>query len=219
VIGLVPICLVLFLCGCGREAFDTVRNLNSLGETVICFGDSLTEGVGAGHGEDYPSVLALQLDLPVINAGRRGDTTAKALARLASDVLERNPRLVIVLLGGNDFLRQIPLAETRKNLDEIVQRIEAQGAMVVLGGMALGRFRDEYSPMFQEIAQRLGALYVPQVLKRILSDSTLKSDPIHPNGSGYYRIAERLAEKLRPLLAEADRRRAHDAFESNRGRR
>ena len=215
----VPICLALLLFGCGREGLDDVRNLDSLGDTVVCFGDSLTEGVGAAPGEDYPSVLGRQLGLPVINAGRRGDTTGEALRRLESDVLERNPRLVVVLLGGNDLLRQIPLVETRQNLDEIVGRIQARGAMVVLAGMKLGLFADEYSPMFQEIAERSGALYVPQVLKGILSDSKLKSDPIHPNGTGYRRIAERLAEKIKPLLAKANRRRARDASASAGARR
>ena len=73
------------------------------GQTIICFGDSLTEGVGAESGEDYPSVLSRELGLPVINAGQRGDTTAEALARISDAVLSKNPRLVIVLLGGNDF--------------------------------------------------------------------------------------------------------------------
>lgn len=207
-IGLGPICLALFLCACGRESFDAVRNLHSPGETVICFGDSLTEGVGAGHGQDYPSVLAQRLGRPIVNAGRRGDTTAEALIRVADDVLAKNPRLVIVLLGGNDFLRQVPLRETRKNLEEIVRRIQAQGAIVVLAGLKLGLFTDEYSPMFKEIATQFGAVYVPQVLKGVLSDSKLKSDAIHPNAAGYSLIAERLAEKITPLLKEADRRRA-----------
>ncbi len=206
--GLGLLCLALFLGACGRESIDAVRNLNSKGETLICFGDSLTEGVGASRGEDYPSVLARELGRPVINAGRRGDTTAKALARLADDVLERNPRLVVVLLGGNDFLRQIPLAETRKKLEEIVRGIQTRGAIVVLAGLKLGLFTDEYSPMFQEVASEYGAVYAPQVLKDILSDSRLKSDAIHPNAAGYRLIAARLAEKIIPVLREADRRRA-----------
>lgn len=210
-IGLGPIGLALIFIACGRESFDAVRNLNSLGETIVCLGDSLTEGVGAGPGEDYPSFLAEQLGRSIVNAGRRGDTTAEALPRLADDVLTKNPRLVIVLLGGNDFLRQVPLRETRKNLEEIVRRIQAQGAIVALAGIKLGLLSDEYSPMFQRIAKQFGALYVPQVLKGILSDSKLKSDPIHPNGTGYRLIAERLAKKIKPLLELADRRRARDA--------
>ncbi len=196
-----------FLFGCDGENFDKIRNIRSAGETIVCFGDSLTEGVGASEGEDYPSALSRQLALPVVNAGRRGDTTAQALERLSDALSNTNPRLVIVLLGGNDFLRQLSRQETRKNLEEIVRRIQARGAMAVIVGMRLGLFTDEFSPIFEETAKQVGALYVPQVTKGILNDSSLKSDPIHPNGAGYRLMAERIAEKIKPLLHEADRLR------------
>ena len=195
------------LSACGGEGYDRIRNLRSAGQTIVCFGDSLTEGVGAGQGEDYPSVLSRLIAAPVVNAGHRGDTTADALNRLARDVLEKNPRLVILLLGGNDFLRQVPVGDTRKNLETIVQRIQEHGAMVVITGMKLGLFTDEYGAMMENIAEKFGALLVPQVTKGILTDSKLKSDPIHPNGAGYRLIAERVAEKVKPLLARADRER------------
>jgi len=180
---------------------------------VICFGDSLTEGVGAGAREDYPSLLAQQLQYSVINAGKSGDTSADGLARLERDVLGRNPRLVIVLFGGNDFLRQVSLSATRKNLEEMIQTIQARGAMVALVGTRLGFFTDEYGPIYQEIAQRYGALFIPEILKGILSDPKLKSDSIHPNGAGYRLMAERIIERIKPLLEEADRRRGQVALD------
>ena len=204
-----PLLLIVpFLLSCGGEGYDRIRNLRSAGQTIVCFGDSLTEGVGAGQGEDYPSVLSRLIAAPVVNAGHRGDTTADALNRLARDVLEKNPRLVILLLGGNDFLRQVPVGDTRKNLETIVQRIQERGAMVVITGMKLGLFTDGYGAMMKNIAEKFGALLVPQVTNGILTDSKLKSDPIHPNGAGYRLIAERVAEKVKPLLARADRERA-----------
>ena len=190
--------------GCGGDSFDKVRNLDSTREAIVCLGDSLTEGVGANPGEDYPSVLSRELAFPVANLGRRGDTTAQALARL-TEVLERNPRLVIVLLGGNDFLRQVPRSETKKNLAEVVRRLQAHGAMVVIAGMRLGLFIDEFSPIYEETATQLGAHYIPHVMQGILSDPQLRSDPIHPNGAGYRLLGQRIAEKLKPLLREADR--------------
>ena len=201
-------CIVILLTvffACGGENYDRVRNLGSTGEAIICFGDSLTEGVGAGSSEDYPSALSRQLGFPVVNAGQRGDTTAQALERLSDSVLGRNPRLVIVLLGGNDFLRQLPRAESKKNLAEIVRRIQQQGAMVAIAGIKLGLFTDEFAAIYQDTAKELGALYIPQVMQGILTDAKLKSDPIHPNGAGYRLIAERIAAKVKPLLREADR--------------
>jgi acyl-CoA thioesterase-1 len=204
---LIPVVAV----ACGGESFSKVRNLHSAGETIICFGDSLTEGVGANPGEDYPSLLSRLLGAPVVNAGVRGDTTAAALERLSAEVLSKNPRLVIVLLGGNDFLRRRPRGETRKNLEEIVQRVQAQGAMVAIAGIRLGVFGDDYAEIFEPIAERFGALYIPEVTKGILTDSSLRSDPIHPNGKGYRLIAERIADKIGPLLREADRLRVANA--------
>jgi acyl-CoA thioesterase I len=201
-------CLIAaWLSACGAERYDHVRNLRSAGESIICFGDSLTEGVGAGSVEDYPAALSGLMGVPAVNAGRRGDTTAQALARLPEAVLRHNPRLVIVLLGGNDFLRQVPRAETRANLEEIVRRIQDEGAMVAIAGMRLGLFTDEFSAIYEETAKKLGALYIPQVMRGILNDSSLRSDPIHPNGAGYRLVAERVAGKIGPLLREADRLR------------
>jgi acyl-CoA thioesterase-1 len=199
------IVVTFFLLGCGGQKFDSIRNVRSDGETIICFGDSLTEGVGAESGEEYPTVLSRELGRRVVNAGQSGDTSARALARLSNLLDNKNPRLVIVLLGGNDFLRQVPTAETRKNLKEIVRRIQDHGAMVAIAGMRLGLFTDEYGPIFKDTAQESGALYIPEVMKGIFNDAKFKSDQIHPNSAGYRLIAKRVAERVKPLLKEADR--------------
>src|SRR4029434_4564928 len=93
--------LISLIAACGGDNFAKIRNIRSAGRTIICFGDRLTEGVRAEPGEDYTAVVARAPGLPIINAGRRGDTTAEALARISDAVLNKNPRLVIVLLGGN----------------------------------------------------------------------------------------------------------------------
>jgi acyl-CoA thioesterase I len=85
--------------------------------------------------------------------------------------------------------------------------VQAHGAMVVIAGIKLGLFGDDYSEIFEQIAERFDALYIPQVMKGIFTDSSLRSDPIHPNSVGYRLIAERIAEKVRPLIQEADRLR------------
>ncbi|HXG52338.1 MAG TPA: arylesterase [candidate division Zixibacteria bacterium] len=199
--------LACALLGCGGDPYGSIRNLRSAGRTVVCFGDSLTEGVGAEAGRDYPSELGRLLGMAVVNTGRRGDTSGEALARVEQDVFEHDPRVVVVLLGGNDFLRKVPLAETKKNLAAIVARVQERGAMVVVAGIRLGLFADEYADLFEEVAEKLGALYVPDVMSGILSDPALRSDRIHPNAEGYRLIAGRIAEKLKPLLERADRLR------------
>jgi lysophospholipase L1-like esterase len=172
-------------------------NLDSRGSNVIAFGDSLTSGYGASPGEDYPSHLSSLLGVPVINAGVSGDTTEGALARVDADVLANDPRIVIVGLGGNDFLRGVGIASTEANLRAIVKEIQRGGAMVVLLGFRFPSLGANYESMYERVAEEEGCLFVADVLDGILIDPALKSDQIHPNGRGYKLIAERVAGPLR----------------------
>ena len=192
--------LALGLCGCS-SALD-VANRDSPGTILICFGDSLTQGEGASQGHDYPRLLAQALGKEIINAGVSGDTTRDGLARLDHDVLEKNPRLVIVEFGGNDFLRGVPKEEVFTNLDEMVQRIQARGAMVVVVGIQSGLLGDASRLEYKRIARVRRAGFVPNILEGILSDPRLKSDQIHPNDAGYEKIAHRVQRVVEPLLKE-----------------
>ena len=184
-----------------------VANLDSHGSAIIAFGDSLTAGYGAGPGEDYPSGVSRRLSIAVMNAGVSGDTTEGALARLDDDVLSRDPRIVLVGLGGNDFLQSVPIATTEANLRTIVRRIRGAGAMVVLLGFRFPSLNADYDAMYKRIAKDEKALLVPRMLKGILDDPSLKSDAIHPNARGYSLMAERVADPLAELIAKADAKR------------
>ena len=82
--------------GCAKRE---VKNIDSKGENIICFGDSITYGYGVKPGEDYPTDLAALVRHPVINAGIDGDSSPEAIQRLEDDVLQRHPLLVIIEFG------------------------------------------------------------------------------------------------------------------------
>ena len=170
------------------------------GDGVLAFGDSLVEGVGASEGRDVVSLLSARVGVPIVNAGRSGDTTGSALGRLDSAVLSRNPRIVIVVLGGNDLLRRIPREETFANLDAIVGRIRGRGAAVILVGLSVGVFVDGYGNGYEEVARRTASGLVPDVLAGILGHPDLMFDQIHPNDRGYSMMADRIEPALRDLL-------------------
>jgi acyl-CoA thioesterase-1 len=170
------------------------------GTAVIALGDSLVSGKGASAGRDFVAVLSRRLRTPIINAGRSGDTSAEALARLDRDVLSRDPRVVIVLLGGNDFLQKVPRDQTFANLSTIVDRIRRRGAAVVLVGINPGLWMDPYAAEFEDLARRLEAGLVPDILADILGNSALMSDAIHPNDRGYELMADRIEPMLRGLI-------------------
>ena len=156
---------------------------------IVCLGDSLTSGVGASAGEDYPSQLANILNVEVKNAGVSGDTTSSALNRLNKDVLSQKADLVIILLGGNDLIHRVPLENTKRNIETIVARLKEEDIFVVLVSPV-----GYYDKVYKEVAKKYDITFIPHILRGILYNPDLMSDEIHPNSHGYRIIAERIAK-------------------------
>jgi lysophospholipase L1-like esterase len=168
--------------------------------TVVAFGDSLVEGVGAKEEENFVSILSNRLGLNIINAGKSGDTTESGLLRLEEDVLSKNPNLVILLLGGNDTLRRIPETQTFNNLSLIIDQIHQKGAKVLLLGVRGGLLTDSFKANFKDLAKKKKVELVENVLDGLFGNREFMSDTIHPNALGYGKIADKVEPKLRKLL-------------------
>ena len=182
----------LWLVACLGCAKREIRNVDSRGTNIICFGDSITFGYGAQTQESYPVVLSKMIQIPVINAGIDGDTTTEALRRFDSDVLGRDPLLVIIEFGGNDFLRKIPKTATVNNIKEMVERAQAKGAMVAIVDISAGMFLGEYRTAFYNLAKEKEAIFIPRILSNIITNPSLKSDFLHPNAEGYKIVTQRI---------------------------
>ncbi|HTY13937.1 MAG TPA: GDSL-type esterase/lipase family protein [Candidatus Omnitrophota bacterium] len=195
-----------FFYACSAPPFAGVKNLYSAqGKNLICFGDSLTEGRGAPEGSDYPSLLGKELNAPVINSGISGDTTAGGLARIDNDVLAKDPKIVIIELGANDFIRSGINSKTVddafSNLDQIVDLVQNRGAVAVVAGIDINA---DIARRYQELARKKGAVYVPDILGGIDDRPELMADSFHPNAHGYRKMAEKFLAVLKPLLKEMD---------------
>jgi lysophospholipase L1-like esterase len=134
-----------------------------------------------------------------VNLGVPGDTSETGLLRVEEVIIE-DPGIAIVLLGGNDALRRVPLEETRTNLTEIVRTIRENGTLVILVGVRGGILGDPYDEMYEEVAEAEGTAFVPNVLAGILGKADLTYDQIHPNDAGYEMVAERIYEVLKEYL-------------------
>lgn len=175
----------------GRET--EITNIDSTGTDIIAFGDSLIEGVGATEGMALPDQLSRKWGRPVINAGVAGETTRDGLARIDTVLEDTHPRIIILSLGGNDFLKKIPRDETEKNLGRLIEKMQARGAMVMLLGVRSGIIGGGFDDEFEALSDRYGTLYVEDILSGIFGDSRFMSDPVHPNNQGYGIIADRIA--------------------------
>ena len=197
------LCLALVaLAFAGQIFFNPHPSKNSklVEGPIVCFGDSLTYGIGASAGQAYPAQLAAMLSRPVINAGRSGDTTASAAQRLQADVLSHIPRTVIIALGANDLIRGVSQKVAYRNLEAMIQEIQSQGALVIVGGVEVPLRDREYGEMYRRLCRETGAVCVPNILDGIWGNETLMSDPVHPNDAGYRRMAEIFYQALKPYL-------------------
>ena len=196
---LVPLWATL-LVACGAEPRYSALPADSV---VLAFGDSVTHGTGAAEGQDYPRYLAELSGWRVINAGVPGDTAQAARERLPGLLRAHQPDLVIVELGGNDFLRKRPDDAVREDLRAMLTLVREQGALPVLVAVprlsllraSVGALSD--APLYADLAESENVLLVPEVFADILSEESLRADAIHPNAAGYRQLAEGIAEALR----------------------
>ncbi|HEX7055319.1 MAG TPA: arylesterase [Burkholderiales bacterium] len=164
---------------------------------VLAFGDSLTYGTGAAESDSYPAQLERLIGRKVISAGVPGETSAQALARLPGELDEYAPRLLLLCTGGNDFLRRLGNAQAARNVRAMVELARSRGIDVLLLGTPEPSLVPSPPEFYAEIAEELDVPYEGEILSEVLRDSSLKSDPVHPNARGYRLIAERIAERLK----------------------
>ncbi len=192
-------CFSILTVACGSDKLHAVipRNAN-----VVILGDSLTYGTGAEKGQDYASMLANESGWNVINAGVPGNTSSNGLERLTDLLDEQKVDLLIVELGGNDFLRHLPEEETTKNLKAILAQSKASNIPTVLLaipefspiGAAFGNLSDH--PLYKKLAKETDTPLIEDVFSDVLSKNSLKSDQIHPNAEGYRRVEGNLRKAL-----------------------
>lgn len=189
--------------GCSRKTKPQGKTLPKEA-VLLCLGDSLTFGYGATAGGGYPQQLEQLTGYITKNAGLNGDTAEGALARLPTLLQENTPGLVLISIGGNDFLRGLPLDRTRAALKSLVQTAAA-GAQVVLIAQpkpvfiaaATNSLNDH--EVYAEVAKETGTPLFSGGWSYVLSRSELRSDQIHANAEGYRVFAERLAAWLREM--------------------
>lgn len=194
----IPLAILIAAC-------DDHKNKEAVlpaGSVVLALGDSITQGVGASPQEAWPALLARHSGWQVVNGGVSGDDSAQALARLPALLEEYRPALVLVSIGGNDFLRRQPESTTRANIDTILTTIDARGSRAVLIaipalglGAALGLPSDH--ALYEDLAKKHRVPLLAGAWGEVMRESRWMSDQVHPNAQGYAEFAARLQTFLR----------------------
>lgn len=184
--------LVIAACGARTRLEPLPREA-----VVLAFGDSLTYGTGAAEAQSYPAQLESLIGRRVVRAGVPGEVTAQALERLPGALDEYAPRLLLLCIGGNDFLRRLPNAQAERNVRAMIELARRRGVDVLLIGTPEPGLLPSPPAFYAALAKELRVPYEGGVITEVLRDARLKSDPIHPNAAGYRVIAERVAAALR----------------------
>ncbi|WP_410498425.1 arylesterase [Chitinibacter sp. S2-10] len=169
------------------------------GGVVLAFGDSLTFGTGAASEESYPARLAAKTGWEIVNAGVPGETAAQARLRFVATLDEVKPQLVLLCLGGNDFLRRLDPMETKRELGLMVEELQRRNIPVLLIGVPRLGLGLDTAPLYAELAEHYEIALNDDALEDILAKPSLKSDTVHPNAAGYEMLANQLAEQLAQL--------------------
>lgn len=197
---LIALGVLLFACS-SKEKLPAIPK----GASILILGDSLSYGTGATAETSYPSLLAQNTGWKVINAGIPGDTTAQGLARLPSLIEQYQPQYLFIELGGNDFIKKVPIAKTKTNLNAMIDLAKKNNLPVLMIAIpdyqpmaaAIGGLSDH--TLYQQLAESHGIPLVEEVFSNVLSDNALKADYVHPNAKGYAVVEAQLREALTEL--------------------
>ncbi len=186
---------------------------------IVCIGDSLA--TCGGPGGTYCDYLAQWLPSHhIINKGIGGDTLQGGRNRFDADVMKFEPDIVVIQLGGNDFLLQNrEIAALQGDLEYMVRRAKASGAQVVIASVFGGRdyahvqnldflkqkaeFAAAIETMERQIVDQYDCLYVPNIQADIgpNGDPNFWSDIFHPNQAGNEFVARRILAELKKAIS------------------
>jgi acyl-CoA hydrolase len=118
---------------------------------------------------------------------------------------EHQPKLLLIELGGNDLLRQVPTKQVEENLKSIIAQAKTQGVQIALVAIpeisplmaAVGNLSDH--PLYARVAEETKVPLITDIFSDVLSKRDLKADQIHPNAQGYVEVAKAMQETLKAL--------------------
>lgn len=196
----------------GAKAKEPATITASKKKYIVFFGNSLTAGYGVDPSEAFPAVIQQKIDsakLPykVINAGLSGETSAGGKSRIGW-ILRQPVDDFVLELGGNDGLRGIPISETAKNLQAILDSVKEKysSATVILAGMQIppsmgNKYASAFRELFRQLANKNKILLIPFILEGVGGVPELNQrDGIHPTAKGHIIVAETVWKVLKKII-------------------
>ncbi len=178
---------------------------------ILVVGDSLSAGYNIPTSKDWPSLLQTKLtaegaDYLVVNTSTTGATTADGLRLLPQLLSDYTPTLVIIALGSNDGLRNLPIINIRLNLSKMIQLVQDTSAQVLLIGFKLpldygAAYRTQFEKIFTDLSDEYDVPLVNFLLDGFAQDlKYFQSDRVHPTEAAQPKILDNVWKVLMPML-------------------
>ncbi len=167
-------------------------------DRVVFMGDSITDGWGRHYGKFFPGE-------PYVNRGISGQTTPQMLVRFRADVIDLQPKTVVILGGTNDIAGNTgpeTLEEIEGYLASMAQLAKANNIRVILSSVmpvcdyikpqTARRPPDKIIALnawIKDYCARNGCVYLDYYSAMLDDHNMLKKeltfDGLHPNDAGY----------------------------------
>ncbi|GAA1945411.1 hypothetical protein GCM10009798_00390 [Nocardioides panacihumi] len=198
---------------------------------LLVLGDSIAAGLGA---EDGSGTLGARLAKKVAKATHRSVdlTTGAVVGTESSEVMAQLDRLppayradvAVLIVGGNDVIHRVPVAESVQHLTAVVERLREHGTPVVVGTCPdLGALRAVPNPLRalgSRVSRQLASAQAEAALAagaHVVNLATVVGpffisnpeemfslDRFHPSALGYRRTAEAMLPSVLAALGVAD---------------
>ena len=192
--------IMAFLTMLLAAVFPVAAKTNgNIRERVMIFGDSLSAAYGINAKDGWVALMEAKLrpqGIAVVNASISGETTRGGLSRINADLARLSPTIVVLALGANDGLRGLPNADTRKNLEAIINLARAASARVVLVGIQIPpnyglEYAQQFRDMYADLAAKYKLPFVPFLLEGFADRLELfQADRLHPTAAAQSKILD-----------------------------
>jgi acyl-CoA thioesterase I len=187
------------------------ENSQSKQQTILIMGDSISAGFGIDKDDGWAALMALKLKSvnsqhQLVNASISGETTSGGAHRINSLLIQYEPHIVIIELGGNDGLRGSPIKVITQNLSRMILQSQQAGAEVILLGMRIPpnygqRYSDLFAGQYQKIALEHKVIHLPFLLQGIAAVSgMMQADGIHPTRDAQPIMMNNIWDLVEPIL-------------------
>jgi lysophospholipase L1-like esterase len=170
---------------------------------LVVIGDSISSGIDP-HVPAWPVILQQMTGVPVKNLARPGARTIEGqeMARQISSA----DQVVLIEIGGNDLLSDVPSKEFGQALDVLLLNVTAPGRTVAMFELPLLPQKIPYGQIQRRLATKYGVQLIPKrYFVDVIRGADATSDGVHLSDAGARRMATLVTQALSSVLKPPQR--------------